>query len=201
MVDTVCSFTYEQYCEKVESFHGHLAPGVIIAGFMVDLASRSLPPHTLFDVICETAACLPDAITLLTPCSVGNQWLKIIDVGRFAMTLYDKDTGEGVRVFLDPGKLDSWPVIKDWFLKLKPKEQQDRQVLFSQIRDAGTGICGIERVKISREFLRGWTGKSVAVCPVCHEAYRFEDGSICPACKEKRLPYTFEAERVIKGKN
>jgi formylmethanofuran dehydrogenase subunit E len=70
----------------VESFHGIAAPGVIIGGFMVDLASGSLRRNALHNVICETAKCLPDAVQLLTPCSIGNRWLKIIDVGRYALT-------------------------------------------------------------------------------------------------------------------
>jgi formylmethanofuran dehydrogenase subunit E len=191
-MDQICSYTYKQYCDKVKSFHGYLAPGVIIAGFMTDLACRNLPSHTLFDAICETTACLPDAVTLLTPCTVGNKWLKIIDVGRYAMTFYDKDTGEGVRVYLDLARLEQWPAIKEWFLKLKPKEQQDNEHLLAQIKEAGTGICGIERVKVAREFLRKHAKKSIAICPVCHEAYRSEDGDLCPACKDKCLPYALE---------
>jgi formylmethanofuran dehydrogenase subunit E len=199
-MDFVCSYSYEQYCRKVESHHGSVAPGVIIAGFMVDLACRSLPPNTLFDVICETAACLPDAVTLLTPCSVGNQWMKIIDVGRYAVTLYDKDTGDGIRVYVDSNKLEQWPAIKEWFLKLKPKEQQDKQRLLEEIREAKASIFGMKKVKISHEFLRGSSEKSVTICPVCNEAYRLKDGPICPACKEKRLPYTLEIEPAIEFK-
>jgi hypothetical protein len=35
---TICSYAFEDYVEKVRSFHGFAAPGVIIGGFMVDLA-------------------------------------------------------------------------------------------------------------------------------------------------------------------
>ena len=59
----------------------------------------------LFDAICETRNCLPDAVQLLTPCTIGNGWLKVVNVGRFALTLYDKYQGEGVRVYLDPAKV------------------------------------------------------------------------------------------------
>ena len=136
----ILSYTFEEYCERVEAFHGALAPGILVGGFMVDLARHNLPPGTLFDVICETVECLPDAVQLLTPCSVGNQWMKIIDVGRFALTLYDKDTGEGVRVHLDSRKLERWPAINEWLMKLKPKKQQDRDRLVREIKEAGTDI-------------------------------------------------------------
>jgi len=189
-VGTIGSYTYEQYCDRAREFHGSVAPGILIGGFMVEAARRKLPPGTLFDVICETVECLPDAVQLLTPCSVGNQWLRIIDVGRFAMTFYDKATGEGVRVHLDSRKLEKWPAIKEWFMKLEPKERQDRQRLLNEIREAGDRICTVDKLRVSLDFAATRHQKSVAVCPICNEAYRAEDGAVCPACKGKRLPYS-----------
>lgn len=188
-MDRIGPYTYEEYCLRAREFHGSIAPGIIIGGFMVDAASRYLPPGRLYDVICETVECIPDAVQLLTPCSVGNRWMRIIDVGRFAMAFYDKQTGEGVRVFLDIRKLERWPVVKDWFLKLKPKGQQDRSTLFSQIREAGSQICTLEKITVSLTSQGKKHGKSVSVCPVCNEAYRSEDGEICPACSTGKLPY------------
>ena len=37
------NYTFEEFVERVKEFHGYAAPGVIIGGFMVDLAYRSLP--------------------------------------------------------------------------------------------------------------------------------------------------------------
>jgi formylmethanofuran dehydrogenase subunit E len=182
-------YTFEEYCERVRAFHGALAPGILVGGFMVEMARRNLPENTLFDVISETVECLPDAVQLLTPCSVGNQWLRIIDVGRFAVTLYDKDTGEGARVHLDSAKLEAWPAINEWFMKLKPKKQQDRDRLVEEIRTAGTDICTIERMTVRADFLRGTHQKSVSVCPICNEAYRGEEGPVCPVCNGRSLPY------------
>ena len=39
----ICSYTFEEYVERVRSFHGFAAPGVVIGGFMVDLAYQHLP--------------------------------------------------------------------------------------------------------------------------------------------------------------
>ena len=115
---------------------------------MVELAYQHLAEEKLFDAICETTKCLPDAIQLLTPCTVGNGWLRIINMGRYAIALFDKYNGEGVRVFLDPPKLEAWPEIKSWFFKLKPKKEQDSQLLMEQIKEAGTNICSVQQVKI-----------------------------------------------------
>ena len=37
------NYTFEEFVERVKEFHGYEAPGVIIGGFMVDLAYRHLP--------------------------------------------------------------------------------------------------------------------------------------------------------------
>ncbi|MGQ9694046.1 MAG: formylmethanofuran dehydrogenase subunit E family protein [Thermodesulfobacteriota bacterium] len=52
--------------EKVKTFHGTPARGVLIGWFMINLAPRHLPPGRLFDALGKTAMCLPDAIQLLT---------------------------------------------------------------------------------------------------------------------------------------
>jgi formylmethanofuran dehydrogenase subunit E len=95
------SYSYDEYVHLVKSFHGSLAPGLVIGGFIVDLALKNLPEGEFFDAICETSVCLPDAVQLLTPCTIGNGWMKIFDTGRFAVTLYEKESGEGVRVYLE----------------------------------------------------------------------------------------------------
>ncbi len=46
---------------------------------MVDLALKNLPKGEFFDALCETPACLPDAVQLLTPCTVSNGWLKVVN--------------------------------------------------------------------------------------------------------------------------
>lgn len=184
----VCSYTFEEYVNLVKSFHGYVAPGVVIGGFMVDLALKHLPKDGLFDAICETSACLPDAIQLLTPCSIGNRWLKVIDVGRFAITLYEKYRGEGIRVFLDPAKIEAWPEIKSWFFKLKPKKEQDSQLLMEQIREAGSNICSIQQVKVKPHFIKIRCRGGITICPLCKEAYPVDDGGICRACQGE-APY------------
>jgi formylmethanofuran dehydrogenase subunit E len=189
-MQTIRAYTFDEYAAIVHSFHGNAAPGVMIGGFMIDLAYRHLPSEGLFDVICETARCLPDAVQILTPCSIGNRWLRIIDTSRYALTFYEKRTGAGVRVYLDCGKLNPWPEIKGWYLKLTPKEAQDAESLLNQIREAGTDICSIDEVQVSLDFFGKKKNEPVAVCPACKEAYRSGDGAaVCPACRGGLLPY------------
>ena len=45
------SYSYDEYIHLVKSFHGSLAPGLIIGGFIVDTALKNLPPGEFFDAI------------------------------------------------------------------------------------------------------------------------------------------------------
>ena len=182
-------YSFDEYLNLVKSFHGIVAPGMVIGGFMVNLALRHKPKGDLFDALCETSACLPDAIQLLTPCTVGNGWLKILSLGRYALTLYEKYQGEGIRVFLDASKVNGWPEIKSWYFKLKPKKEQNSELLLEEIREAGEGICTIQKVVVKPQFVgsRSHGGKTVR-CPLCGEAYPEVDGGICKGCSGQ-APY------------
>jgi formylmethanofuran dehydrogenase subunit E len=181
--------SFEKFVERVREFHGYEAPGVIIGGFMVDLAYRHLPEGGLFDALSETPKCLPDAIQLLTPCTLGNGWLTVVNVGRYAMTLYDKKSGEGVRVFVETEKLDPWPELKTWFFKLKPKKEQDSDRLAREIREAGVEIFGVQKVKMTDRFLSHRKRGNMAPCPKCQEGYPVDDGPLCLSCSGRENLY------------
>jgi formylmethanofuran dehydrogenase subunit E len=183
----ILSYTFEEFVDYVKSFHGFEAVGVIIGGFMVDLAYRHLPEKGLFDAVCETSKCLPDAVQLLTPCTTGNGWLRVINVGRFALTLYDKETGEGVRVFVDPERIEAWPELRAWFLKLKSKKEQDVDRILDEARRAGAGICGVKHVKVVDRVRNRRHRGGFAICPVCRETYPVADGPRCLSCQGERL--------------
>jgi formylmethanofuran dehydrogenase subunit E len=183
----ILSYSYDEYIKIVRRFHGYEAPGVIIGGFMVDTAIRNLPEGILYDAVSETRACLPDAIQLLTPCTIGNGWLRIIHNGRFALTLYDKQNYEGVRVFLDAEKVEEWQAIKAWYFKIKTKKEQSRESVAREIKEAGDSILSIQHVKVKPQIAEKKHKGSVVVCPVCHEASPVDDGATCIACQGNAL--------------
>jgi len=176
-------YTYEEYLNLVKSFHGSVAPGMIIGGFMVDLALKNLPDGEFFDAVCETRSCLPDAIQLLTPCTIGNGWLTVENLGRYALTMYEKYGGQGVRVWVDSAKIENWPEIRTWFFKLKPKDQQDSQELYAQIEEAGSALCSIKPVKVRPRLIKKKGKGPIVTCPVCSEAYPENHGAMCLACQ------------------
>ncbi|MHB8173416.1 MAG: FmdE family protein [Nitrospirota bacterium] len=184
-------FSFDEFCEVVREFHGSPAPGVLIGGYMVDMACGELPKGVLFEALCETGPCLPDAVQLLTPCTLGNGRIHVMHVGRYALTLYDKVTGEGARVFVDAQRLAAWPETQAWFLKLKPKAQQDSARLMAEIQDVGTALLGVRRVVVDISRIRREKVGPVRLCPECGEAYPSSDGELCGGCIG-RLPYVKE---------
>jgi formylmethanofuran dehydrogenase subunit E len=181
-------YTFEEFIKVVESFHGYQSPGVILGGIMVSYAMEQLPGGVLFDAISETAPCLPDAIQLLTPCTFGNGWLKVINLGRFALSLYEKHGGKGVRVFVDPAKLDGRKEIRNWLFKLLPKSEQDQNRLIAEIGQAGRSVLGLSHIQLKAEHLGKTKRGSIVECTMCGEPYPQRDGPVCLAC-QGQSPY------------
>ncbi len=182
------SYTFQEFKDKAAEFHGYPAPGLLIGGYMVEMAKAALPPNILFEAVVESKKCLPDAVQLLTLCSIGNGWMKIINLGRYAVSLFDKHTGEGVRVSVDLDKLGDWPEIQGWFLKLVPKKDQDTEKLFHEIETAGDTILRLEKITVQKRLLGHSHMTRIEACPVCHEAYPVCDGAICRGCQGE-APY------------
>lgn len=180
-------YSFEEFLERAAAFHGNPAPGLVIGGYMVELAKRHLPEGTIFDALVETPKCLPDAVQLLTPCSLGNGWMKVLNWGLYALTLYDKYNGEGVRVYLDPARLERWPEIKAWYLKLKPAKEQDKDQLLEEMRRAGEGVCALRPVRVKMEYLKRESMGAIAICPACKEGYPSKDGGVCRKCQGEPL--------------
>ncbi len=184
-------YSFEEFKELARSFHGFPAPGLLIGGYMVEKAKEGLAPGTLFEAVVETEKCLPDAVQLLTPCSTGNGWMQVLSLGRYALSLYDKYTGRGRRVWINVESLEAWPEIRDWFLKRKPKQQQDTEALFSQIKEAGPAILAVASIQVNQRFLGKKSMGGVDICPFCGEAFPAKHGAACLACSDNS-PYVRE---------
>jgi formylmethanofuran dehydrogenase subunit E len=181
-------YGYQEFAERVKAFHGFPAPGVILGGIMVDAALRHMPPKVLFNALSETNKCLPDAIQLLTPCTIGNGWLRVHSFGRFALALYDKETGKGVRVFLDPERMEDWPEIKIWYYKLKSKEETDLNNLLDSIQQGGAALCNVRSIQVQPVLLEKEKRGKRIICPQCREAYPANGQGLCLAC-QGQSPY------------
>ena len=190
-------YTFDEYVELARRFHTYPAPGVLIGGMMVAEAKRHMPEKVLYDAISETSWCLPDALQLLTPCSTGNGWMRVLDLGVYALSLFDKFTGEGVRVTINPEKLKPWPELAAWLLKTKPKQEQDSAEIRENIRTAGYSVLSVSPIKVRSPFLHKRSKGEIACCPLCGDAYPKRYGSICRSCQGES-PY-LEGPPVVSG--
>jgi formylmethanofuran dehydrogenase subunit E len=172
---------------RLSEFHTYPAPGVLIGAFMVDYALDLLgvtPDKKIFGV-CETPKCLPDALQVIAHCTTGNSRLRVVPIGKFAITLNttsEDPTVEAVRVWVDLEKLRKYPTIDAWyanspaFVKATMKGK-----LQEEIFRAGRNILSSERVRVTVHQKKKW--KSVT-CPTCKETvpdYLIE-GDRCGAC-------------------
>ncbi|MBF0509898.1 MAG: formylmethanofuran dehydrogenase subunit E family protein [Deltaproteobacteria bacterium] len=172
----ICGRTWDQFLLDVENFHGYPAPGVILGGFLVDLALEELNPPGLYDVIVETRNCLPDAVQLLTPCTFGNGWLKEFATGRFAITVYDPETLLGARAFVDLTKLATFPLLNDWFLKLKTKQEISSPDLLRSMKQAHRAILSTQRVVLLSPMKKIKSGR--LICRSCGESLPTQEAHV-----------------------
>lgn len=193
-IERIGPYTFEEFIDRIKSFHGYAAPGVITGGIMVDMAMERIDKGVLFDVVCETFSCLPDSVQLLTPCTIGNGWLRVINLGRHAINLYDKYTGKGIRVYLDAKQLKNWSEIQSWYMKLKDKHEQDEDLLREQIRLAGRSIYTLHQVQIKPQYIGKHSKGTIGICSLCGEAYPVRDGAVCLGCQGE-APYESAASR------
>lgn len=188
---TVCGKSLEEYLSIIEKFHGWAAPGVVIGGFMVDWAQELLGGQVEADAIVETTHCLPDAVQLLTPCTYGNGWMKVLDWDKFALSLYDKKSLSGHRVWMDLERLCDFPNIYNWYMRLVKKKDLPLSVLNQDILSAGRKMLNAAPVQITRYYEKNKKGE-IRMCPVCREAYPVKQGLQCLACQGEGY-YEFES--------
>ena len=177
----------QTWIEQLVGFHTYAAPGILIGAFMVDYALELLkasPDQKLYGV-CETPKCLPDALQVIAHCTTGNSRLRVIPIGKFAITLNvpsDKETAEAVRVYVDQKKLKNYPVIDTWYANSPAYDKRTmKDELLDEIFRAGRSILSFERVRVGIKPKKQW--KSVT-CPGCGETvpdYLIVDGH-CGAC-------------------
>lgn len=177
----------QEYIHQTVALHSYPAPGVLIGAFMVDYALELLgvtPDHKLYSV-CETPKCAPDALQAIANCTTGNQRMRVIPIGKFAITMNaasGNPTAEAVRVYVDLEKLKKFRIIDIWYQNDPAYEKATmKEQLQEEIFRAGRQILSYERVRVKVEPKKKW--KSVT-CPCCGETvpdYLVKDGQ-CGAC-------------------
>lgn len=178
----ICGRPKEEFLEAIQSFHGFVAPGLVLGSFMVDLARSLIGEETEADAIVESRHCLPDAVQLFTPCTIGNGWMKIMDWDKFALTLYDRHNLEGFRVWFDLEKAKGFPDLYNWYMRLVPKKDLPVSVLLDVLFEAGRAVLSSQPVTVTNYYHRE-KKKTINICAGCGEAYPAWQGALCRACR------------------
>ena len=102
------------FLDKARFFHGHVCPFVALGIKASFVAMDRLGVGRLgFDesvgesilAIVECNNCFTDGVQVATGCTLGNNCLIYIDLGKNAVTLVRRSSWEGVRVYIDTEKL------------------------------------------------------------------------------------------------
>jgi len=100
--------------ETAKYFHGHICPFLALGIKASTIAMNKLGIGRLsFDesveerilAIVECNNCFTDGVQVATGCTLGNNCLIYIDLGKNAVTLVRRSSWEGVRVYIDTEKL------------------------------------------------------------------------------------------------
>ncbi len=179
---TVCGRPLAECLQMIMAFHGFQAPGLVLGMYMVDWAKALIGPEVEADAVVETRHCLPDAVQLFTPCTVGNGWLKIVDWDKYALTLYDRRQQKGYRVWFDLEKAKGFPRLYQWFMRQVPKNELPLEVLLPVILAAGRQVLSAQAV-VMTDLCRRCKKAGIAVCPDCGEAFAASQGRRCLNCR------------------
>ncbi|AJC72408.1 formylmethanofuran dehydrogenase subunit E [Thermococcus guaymasensis DSM 11113] len=119
----------EEVLEYAREFHGHVCPylalGIrasLIA--MEELGVGRLDHFGSVDesilAIVEVNNCFTDGVQVATGCTLGNNSLIYLDLGKTALTLVRRSTWEGIRVYIDAERLEKYypPEAKGLFKKV-----------------------------------------------------------------------------------
>jgi len=175
------------YLARCAQFHSSPAPGLLIGVFMVDYALDLLgatPDEKLF-AVSETPKCLPDAPQVITHATTGNGRLRVVPIGRFALTMNrvsTEKTAEGFRVYVDQEKIKQFPIVDAWFSNSPAFNKHEQgNALQEQIFTAGRNLLSFEKVRVPVTLKEQW---KPVTCPSCGETvpdYMVVDGK-CGAC-------------------
>ena len=181
----LCGIAYEDFLIEMEAFHGHRSPGVLLGGLMLNRTLEELESTPYLNVVCETVICLPDAIQMLTPCTFGNGFLQVLDWGKFALTAYDRQTLSGTRGWLNPDRLEEYPLIHKWFERTgQPREKPPFDLLAEEMLTAVPQLIVCRPVSLYRA-LKDPNPIPTGPCPKCSESYPLHLGRACPSCSGK----------------
>lgn len=102
---------------RAESLHGHVCPFLVLGLRASEIAMKKLgvkraeEPETVSEnllAIVECNNCFTDGVQIATGCTLGNNCLIYLDLGKNALTLVKRGDWRGVRVYIDREGLNKY---------------------------------------------------------------------------------------------
>lgn len=179
--DQICGLSREDFLVKLEEFHGHISPGTVMGGFLLDAAWQILGDTPYINVVAETVVCLPDSVQALTPCTLGNGFLQLLDWGKFALTMYDRMTLQGARAWVSAEGIENFPLVAGWYLRRPGGAKVEKIQVVEEIMGGGHALVRARAVTMKAP-LKEKVHLPTTACPACGEYYPSHQGGPCPAC-------------------
>jgi len=189
-----------EWFDKAAAFHGKRAPGMVIGIAMVAACKERLGEvKDKVNAICESVLCLSDVVQLMTGCTLGNRYLNTFDkLGRFALTLYDRADGRGVRGSVDMDKISEQqtPELYRFFSRTRSPEvksggearrKSGEQVIkeFLLVRDQVIKLEDVHLIKYGKDVML-----PAARCKTCGESFLLQkDEEECGVCSGEMRYY------------
>lgn len=180
--ENLAGMDLDEFLRRAEELHGHLSPGVVAGGFMLDKALKSYEPGEFLNAVVETVVCLPDAVQILTQCTLGNGFMQVLDWGKFAITLYDRQKLNGMRVWLDPEAVRTNEIVASWYLRSSGNGKVDKEVVIRELLSCGGEL--VQAVPVTLDVALKSTEKvPTGICVDCGESYPLRQGERCYTCQ------------------
>jgi len=176
---------------RCSEFHTYPAPGLVIGAFMVEraLAELGATPNEKLFAVSETKKCLPDALQVIAHCTIGNNRLRVLHAGRFAITLNRPSLDpavEGVRIYLDETRLSELPTLYAWFTHDRSFDRHTMTGrLFDEILQGAGDYLASERVAVRVTQKEGWQAGRCDCCGELVPDTLLHDGA-CAFCRDEQ---------------
>jgi formylmethanofuran dehydrogenase subunit E len=172
--------------EKAIGQHGFPAPGAFIGVFMAEWAIESLGQVEKLGAIIETWLCVPDGVIATCRALHERFQYRVVDFEKVAATIYDRVSGRGFRILLDPSKTLAYPRIHEWYMRGLDHDLPKMKRYAPALEEI---LLARREILISTEVKVAVTakahGEGVLLCPLCGEPYSKMEPS-CRYCAGER---------------
>lgn len=181
--------------DRAVEFHGHSCPG-ILSGIIIGItALKELTSERAADeelvVISEGQSCMVDALQIVLGTTLGKGNLLLKDYGKTAATIFNRNTGKGIRLAFDFSQIrDKFGDLRDQMKNMGSEERKDflKEILFKILEGPRNEYIKIEKIKMkipskAKIF-------NTIICENCHEGVmetrivKKEGKNLCISCAQ-----------------